>query len=222
MTRMFKSITDVCNIQTGCEFFCTYCWARELAEGRLKNKPRYKDGFVPRFNPEEMRKRFKPGDFVFVCSMGDISFASPENMAAILKHIAKFPETKFLIQTKNPGAFYWWPFTPNVHFGTTIESNRDHGVSKAPHPEVRFKDFRIHRHKPKFLSIEPILDFDLDVMVRWVTDIQPAIIEIGADNHGHHLAEPPWEKVEELLKALRKICPDVKEKDGLERLKGAV
>lgn len=219
MSRMFLSVTKVWNVQTGCLHNCVYCWARSLAEGRLKDKPRYKEGFVPRFNPEEMSKRFKPGEFIFLSSMGDICFATDENFRDVLAHINKFPETQFLIQTKNPSWLHQWVFSSSVYIGTTIESNRPYSGTNAPSPALRYATLASHPHRLKFLSIEPVMDFDLDVMVRWAKNIKPAIIEIGADNHGYSLPEPPWEKVRELLKALRKICPDVKEKDGLERLR---
>jgi len=64
------------------------------------------------------------------------------------------------------------------------------------------------------------MDFDLEEMVEWMREIRPDIIEIGADNYHKKLPEPAWSKVEELLTRLREICPEVKEKEGLERLKG--
>ena len=64
------------------------------------------------------------------------------------------------------------------------------------------------------------MDFDLEVMTRWLREIKPDIVEIGADNYHNHLCEPSWEKVRALLESLRKFVPRVVEKDGLERLKG--
>jgi hypothetical protein len=63
------------------------------------------------------------------------------------------------------------------------------------------------------------MDFDLNTMLGWMKDINPEIIEIGADNHRCSLPEPLWEKVEALLVGLREFCPNVVEKDGLERLR---
>ena len=64
------------------------------------------------------------------------------------------------------------------------------------------------------------MDFDLAELGEWVAEIQPSIIEVGADNYHNHLPEPPWWKVERLLENLRGICATVVEKKGLERLKG--
>ena len=74
------------------------------------------------------------------------------------------------------------------------------------------------RHPRKFISVEPIMDFDLEVLVDWMRQIKPDIVEIGADNYHNCLPEPPWEKVEALLETLREFVPRVIEKDRLHRL----
>lgn len=226
MSRMFKTITKTWNVFKGCRFDCTYCNARKAAETRFRHIPRYSDGFTPKLIEEELNRKFKPGEFIFVAYMGDIAFATREEFLRILAKIRQFPETLFLIQSKNPKQFYDWRFDwgitlpPNVYLGTTIESNRDYHLTKAPSPIERFRYLAGYPHKLKFLSIEPIMDFDLDDMVNWVALMQPDIIELGADNYHNHLVEPPWWKVEKLLNVLRGVCPRVIEKDGLERLKG--
>lgn len=221
MSRMFKSIDQTWNVFVGCLFDCTYCNARRLALTRLKHNPRYKDGFKPHLVESELKRTFQPGQFIFVAYMGDISFATYPDMVVIFNRIIHFPETRFLIQSKDPGRFHRWNFTipPNVYLGTTIETNRYSTFSKAPPPLNRYREFASYPHPHKFLSIEPIMDFDLDDLVRWVGNIKPDIIEVGADNYHNRLPEPPWEKVEKLLANLRNICPNVIEKDGLERLK---
>jgi len=153
--------------------------------------------------------------------MGDISFATKEEVLRILKRIEQFPLTWFLIQSKNPKKFWEWDviFPPNVYLGTTIETNRDYVLTKAPPPMNRYINLANYPHSQKFLSIEPIMDFDLGVLVEWVVKINPHIIEVGADNYNNNLPEPKWEDVERLLESLRKICPKVIEKEGLERLK---
>ena len=43
---------------TGCNFNCSYCWARKLAEGKLKNS--YPNGFIPTTHPD---------DFIYIPSL---------------------------------------------------------------------------------------------------------------------------------------------------------
>lgn len=224
---MFKSITSTWNVYKGCRFNCTYCNARKAAETRFRHIARYRDGFKPKLIETELQRRFKPGQFIFVAYMGDIAFATKDQLLRILAKVREFPETWFLIQSKNPRQLYDWCADwgicapPNVYVGTTIESNRDYGVTKAPSPYDRFLYLNGYPHDLKFLSIEPIMDFDLDEFVIWIGAMKPQIIEVGADNYHNHLVEPPWWKVEKLLNNLRGICPNVIEKEGLKRLKGA-
>ena len=45
------------------------------------------------------------------------------------------------------------------------------------------------------LGAEPVLDFDTDVMRRWVEDINPCMVWLGYDSRRNHLPEPELEKV---------------------------
>lgn len=224
MSRMFKSIDDTWNVFVGCRFDCTYCNARKAALTRLRHVPRYQDGFEPHLVEAELKRTFKPSQFIFIAYMGDIAWATREQFLRILNRVWMFPDTNFLLQTKNPSFFTQFDgFPSNIYLGTTIETNRRHYTqfrSKSPTPVIRFRDLAGYPHNRKFLSIEPIMDFDPDVLIHWVELLQPDIVEVGVDNYHNSLPEPPWWKVEQLLKSLRQICPKVMEKDGLERLKG--
>ncbi len=220
---MFRTITRTWNPYCGCLYECYHggCWARNLALEKLNHLPRYSDDFKPKLVESELTKRFSPDEFVAVSLMGDISFATTEEISRILDRIKQFPLTNFLIQSKNPRQYWAWnvTFPPNIYLATTIETNRDYGLTKAPSSIERFYYIQDYPHTPKFLSIEPIMDFDLDILSGWVSQINPEIIEIGCDNYNNHLPEPSWEKVEALLERLKDTCPKVIEKQGLERLK---
>jgi len=68
-----------------------------------------------------------------------------------------------------------------------------------------------------FLSLEPLLDFDVDVLVKEIEHVKPSFISIGADSKGHNLPEPPAGKIKELIQELEKFT-EVKIKDNLQRL----
>jgi DNA repair photolyase len=223
MSRMFKTVSRTWNVFKGCRFDCAYCNARKMAATRLKESPRYKDGFTPRLVTEELSRRFRPGEFIFVGYMGDISFATREEVGFILAQtIEFFSETSFLFCSKNPAIYSSWElaYPDNLYLGTTIETNRSYGLSKAPPPLERFQAMAELQHARKFVSIEPVMDFDLEVMTRWLREMKPDIVEIGADNYRNHLPEPPWEKIKALLASLREFVPRLVEKDGLHRLEG--
>jgi len=211
MSRMFivdgKSM-KTWNVWVGCKFNCTYCNARKLALTRLKHIPRYKNGFEPHLVESELSKKFKPGDFIFCAYMGDLSFASYPDMVVIFNRIIQFPETRFLLQSKDPSCFSRWQLDipPNVYLGTTIETNRDYKLTKAPPPVERFRALREYPHPHKFLSIEPIQDFDPKEFIKWIEIIKPDIIEVGYDNYGNRLIEPRLDKTLALIKELEKFA----------------
>ena len=68
-----------------------------------------------------------------------------------------------------------------------------------------------------FLSIEPIMDFDLEPFVQIIKNIKPKFVSIGADSKNHNLPEPSKEKIEVLIRELKKFT-EVKIKDNLKRL----
>ena len=72
----------------------------------------------------------------------------------------------------------------------------------------------------KLISMEPILDFDMDIILSWMDQIEPILISIGADSKGHNLPEPPPEKVTELITELEQRGHKVHQKKNLARLKG--
>ena len=69
----------------------------------------------------------------------------------------------------------------------------------------------------KMVSIEPIMDFDVDTMIDWIRQIKPEFVSIGADSKGHNLPEPSKDKIRALIGALSKITV-VKQKANLSRL----
>ncbi len=222
MSRMFKidgKVMRTWNPFTGCLFDCSYCWARKLAETKLKES--YPNGFVPTFHPERLKVKFHPGEMVFVSDMGDIAHATPSEIYQINCIIEANPQTDFLIMTKAPVIYscsiHW---SANVIQGTTIETHMWNGFSKAPSPATRYRNIKDSKHPRKLISIEPVMDFDLDVFTSWLLDINPWLVQIGADNYHHNLPEPSWDKVQALISNLEQAGIRVEQKGGLSRLKG--
>jgi len=110
-------------------------------------------------------------------------------------------------------------FPANPILGCTIETNREFvGISKAPKPIERARAMAAIKGR-KFITIEPVLDFDVDILWNWIANISPEFVNIGADSKGHGLPEPPWAKVESLIAFLQTYGIEVREKRNLERLK---
>jgi hypothetical protein len=64
----------------------------------------------------------------------------------------------------------------------------------------------------KFISIEPIMDFDRECLLPWLNIVHPWAIAIGYDNYNNGLPEPPLAKTRELIESLRKRRITVYEK----------
>ena len=212
MSRMFRHVTTTWNPIVGCKHLCVYCWARRLAVTKLRHLPQYKDGFeTSKLVENAFKKRFKPGEFVFVSDMGDMfgSWVPSEWILKVINYIRRFPRTTFLFLTKNPSRYHEFIdiMPENTVLGTTIETDNDMlsaEISKAPLPSERYKamqslDLDSSR---KFVSIEPILDFDLDKFASWIIDINPGIVYVGYDNYNHRLKEPRLDKTMMLVKRL--------------------
>jgi DNA repair photolyase len=209
------------NIWVGCRFNCQYCNARKMALARLQHVPRYRKGFEPHFVEEELDRHFAKGQWVFVGYMGDISFASDTQRERLMSCVRDRPHNTFLFCSKSPACYLNLNLegTPNLVLGTTIETNRDTSAwSQAPPTFERAEALARLSNQRKFISIEPIMDFDLADLVHLVDMVNPELIEIGADNYCNSLPEPPRWKLKALLNCLRQIVPHVIEKEGLERL----
>jgi len=217
-SKMFSIVGETWNPISGCLHHCRYCWARRLALTKLRDTRRYRNGFKPRLNEEEFRKRFK-GGVVFVSDMGDIFSPGVEDswVIKVLRHIRKFPDTYFLFLTKNPTKYkdFLDLFPSNCILGATIETNKDdlyieYKISSAPLPSIRYQAMKELDWPYKFVSIEPILDFDLDIFVRWIKEINPFMMYVGYDNYNNRLPEPPLRKTLRLIEKLNEFTLVIK------------
>jgi len=207
-------VTKIWNPIIGCKHYCYYCWARRLAETRLRHLPKYRDGFEPKFCPSELKKTFRPGELVFVSDMGDMwgTWVPDEWILAVLDHVKKFPETTFLFLTKNPRRYIvlkdYLKSLKNIILGATVETNRNdyRNISCAPPPLSRLDamiELRLLGFRNLMISIEPILDFDPEVFLNKILRIKPTLVYIGYDNYNNKLPEPPLAKTQELIQQLR-------------------
>jgi len=207
---MYKESIETWNPFVGCEHDCVYCdssFKRQMKRRKRQCMDCY--DFKPHFHPERLSRslpRTEGDNFIFCCDMGDVAFCKPEWMQQILARIGQLPDRTFLIQSKNPSVFNAFRFPGNVLLGTTIETNRDdlyEGISKAPLPRERYKAMLRLHHLRKIVTIEPVLDFDVEIMKGWVHEIRPEICYVGYDSKKNYLPEPELSKVEALMEKLK-------------------
>lgn len=206
-----------------CHHNCDYCYVSDFKIPVLMRKYSREPYLVEK---ELKTKLIIPKGYVlFVCSCYDIvgEWVPKEWIRRILAHCREYEdETTFLFQSKNPKRFcdFVEAFPVNTILGTTIETNRDYGVTKAPSPIRRYAaiiNIEDIVHFRWMVSIEPVMDFDLDIMLRWMERIPPVFVSIGADSGKNDLPEPSPKKLQSLISGLRKVT-EVRLKKNLGRL----
>ena len=74
---------------------------------------------------------------------------------------------------------------------------------------------------PRYVTIEPIIDFDLAPLVELIRRCEPEQVNIGADSGNNHLPEPSSEKILALIDELKKFTT-IANKRNLTRIIGEV
>jgi protein gp37 len=218
--NMYPWITHMhSHLRGQCPHGCSYCYVQA-------HERRYHSGaFVGplRLNDKELNVRYGEDRTIFVEHQNDLfsSGVSAWMVKAILLHCRRYPCNEYVLQTKNPWriANFKEFLPPILIIGTTIETNRDYPkiMGTAPLPEER-ADAMFRIKYPKFLTIEPVLDFDVDDMVALVATVGPKFVNIGADSKGHGLPEPPPEKLRALISRLTERGTEIRNKHNLGRL----
>lgn len=209
--NMYETSVKQWNPFVGCKFNCEYCKTSFQRQAKRQKQNCLKCyEYTPHEHPERLKASLpatEPGEFIFTCANADISFCSTVFLNKIVDRIKKEPAKTFLIQSKNPKTFARIKFPDNVILGTTIETNRDDiykKIANAPAPSRRFEAFKVIDHKRKMVTCEPVMDFDLDIMIDWITQLKPELVWIGYDSKKGNLMEPSREKAESLGNALER------------------
>jgi len=192
----------------GCQHNCSYCWAKRFALERLSNTEKYKNGFAPKLAENELNKRFR-NQFVFVSDMGDLfgEWVPKEWILRVIDATRQSPSSDFLFLTKNPSRFkeFVHMCKENIILGATIESNRAYPYSQAPAVAERAKAMIDLHYDRKFLSIEPVMDFDSEIFADWIEKIAPIQVAVGYDNWSNRLPEPPLAKTLQFIEKLNEF-----------------
>lgn len=197
----------------GCDFDCTYCvpsFQRQSKRQKALCLDCY--DYTPHCHDDRLKKIPSAG-IVFVCGNADISFCPPDFTQKIIdqivEHNERAPHKTYYFQSKRPEYFreFLASFPKNVILLTTLETNRDEGygsISKAPCPTDRFQQFRALDYPRKVVTIEPILDFDLNEFASWIKSIHPDYVWLGFNSKPESvtLPEPPEENVQKLAEQL--------------------
>ncbi len=171
----------------------------------------------------------KEGEFITCGLAGDVSFMEIHDFRDVLTYCEKWSDRTFLIQSKNPEFFVQFSnqIPANVIIGTTIETNKDVFYDDMYYPyycNISDASATCHRVSAmkrlqcrKAVTIEPILAFNHEVMLKWITTIIPEMIFVGYANDRNQgkkfkLPEPKMEDTMHLIDELRRAGFTVFEK----------
>lgn len=212
---MYEFVTHTWNAIKGqCYHDCSYCYMKRW--GNLK---------AVRLDEKELQTDLGKDNFIFVGSSCDM-FANDipnEWIRKVLVHMDKF-ENKYLLQTKNPDRILDFidasVISDKSVICTTIESNRDYKeiMNRSPRIDSRVIAMtELSSVVDTYVTIEPILDFDLLNMIDAIRLCYPTQVNIGADSGGHNLPEPSKEKIGQLILKISEFAT-VNLKPNLKRL----
>ena len=199
----------------GCPWGCSYCYVKDFTYPSLIK--RYSGN--PYLIEATFNKSLGKNKRYFINNCSDFCAIPMRWKKLILKRLWEFPTNTYLIQSKNPKGFRNLKFPPKTILGTTIETNRDYGISNAPVPFERMVEMHTLAYGQGMCNIEPIMDFDLNILVDWMEQMMPKYVSIGADSGDNKLPEPNPEKVKALIDELKKFT-EVRIKPNLNRIIG--
>ena len=178
--------TYTCNpLRGACMHRChAYCFV-DMLKMRFPNMRKKYSG-PPEIDSSVLKGNTGSGKTIFVCSCTDL-FAenvSENVIETIIKECAKYPDNTYLFQSKNPVRLksFIHMMPKDSILGTTIETNRQSLIDKSSHaPSVvdRVKGMkslvglRLLEDFDTMVSIEPLMDFDVDELVQIIEDINP-------------------------------------------------
>lgn len=226
-SNMYEDSAGSINFHVGCRFGCTYC-VPSFQRQMKRQKKRCPD--CGRYTPHAHLERLEKGppkttgdQFIFFPSASDWRWIPTPVGDVALAYVKKWSNRRFLMQSKDPITFRRWPaavFQFNAIFGVTLETNRDNTVhfSTAPRPIQRAMAMESLRdsygHVSRFVTIEPVMEFDSAAFEQMILGIEPECVYIGYNSRPKEvqLPEPSLEKVMSLIEYLRECGLDVREK----------
>jgi len=216
--QMYPWVNATWNVIKGeCPHNCSYCYCKRWGE----QAPLH-------FDEKELKTDLGSGNVIFVGSSCDMWASTIDDswIEAVIKKCLENMGNRYLFQSKNPLRFNQFSFKSpmsgiwlSMILGTTIETNRWYYeiMGKSISPVLRANAMASLPYPYRMVSIEPIMDFDLDVLVGWLKDIKPEFVSIGADSKGHNLPEPSPEKVRALISELKQFT-EIRSKNNLNRI----
>lgn len=220
MSNMYNGVKTWNPIGGKCPHDCFYCSTKAMSERFYFVHLKYSGEL--RLDESALKKGLGKGNLIFVAAQHDLFAADiPGEWIRIILEKCKRYDNKYLFQSKNPARFMYYIhlLPPRSILCTTIETNRRyHAMGKTPDVAERAQIMQTIKGIPKWVTIEPIMRFDLMPFVDLIISCEADQINIGADSKGNFLIEPSKDDVRELISVLRDKGQNVVIKDNLRRL----
>lgn len=214
--NMYEFVTHTWNVIKGkCPHRCSYCYMKRWGE----QPPLH-------FDEKELKTNLGTGNFIFVgssCDMFAPDMSIKNSWVEKILNKCNQHDNKYLIQSKSVAGMHWFNNfldKEKYYICTTIETNRFYrGImgntvstdSRSKAMELYFKGYK------KYVTIEPIMDFDLIPLVEMIKRCNPEQVNIGADSGNNNLPEPSYAKVIQLIEKLERFTK-IHNKRNLQRL----
>ena len=225
---------------SGCLKGCSYCYARKLANGRLKtrylaneNVAPYKHGysdeatasldleicsfdpFYPRFWPEKLEQPcfVKKPSGIFVCNMGELFGAwVPEQWTrSVFNFIEACPQHRFYLLTKQPQNLKKFsPYPPNCYVGVSVTTKEQLRPAIWALSDIQCSI--------RYLSFEPLLEPVLQQVLPAEWDDAISWVILGSQTKPYKPPKIEW--VKEIVEAADKAGVKVFLKDNLTPIAG--
>ena len=203
-----------------CPHACPYCYVQAI--GKRFGGDTHRGLLRMDFNQLDIS--YGSGRTIFVEHAADLFATAVKTgwIDLILDHCRRWPGNSYVFQTRNTDrAAFWAAMLPQgCMLGTTIETNRK-APGYAPHPKHRARGLMRCLYSEtvtRFVTIEPVLDFDTDDLLELIDIAQPEFVNIGADSKQSSLAEPSADKVLSLIEGLGKLGTEIRQKTNLDRI----
>ena len=200
--NMYEGVITWNPLAGECSHGCSYCSTNALKR-YLVVAEKY-SGEI-RLSHEFMKKFRGEPKTIFVVAQNDLFAGNvPKRfIIAVLNNCNIWNQHTYLFQTKNPARFAefkdWFPV--NTILCTTIETNRIYPqMGNTPSPILRAAAMESIDWAVKQVTIEPIMDFNHEVLCEMIRMCKPDQVNIGADSKRNGLPEPPKSKIEALIK----------------------
>lgn len=214
--NMYEFVTHTWNpIRGKCYHDCSYCYMKKIDP----------DAQPIRLVESELQGDFGTNKFIFVGSSTDM-FAQDvkdEWIKSVLdfcfeKTVNQSPQerTRFMFQTKNPQHLLQFINHPlfdverkQVVVCTTLETNRHYPdlMNNAPLPQARAEAMEAIAKAgiETYVTIEPIMNFDLDEFIMLIKRCNPTQVNIGA-NTNKDIEMPPQLKERKVVDLILQLC----------------